>query len=201
MVEIQTAQQPQAPQPKTKEQLKDEILIKRAKITPLDVDVRGAVIAMLAFNTGEFKNAKTIFCYASYNNEVSTNYFMNKALLLGKKICVPKIKGGEMHPVKISGTKSLQPNVFGIPEPGFLSFGVNPKGIDLIIVPGSVFDMTGHRIGSGKGYYDRYLAANKHNAKTMGFAFDFQVIDKIPAEPHDIKVDKIITEKRIIDCI
>ena len=187
-------------QPKTKEQLRLEILEKRAKLTPLDVDVRSMVIAMLALNTDEFKNAKTIFTYASYNNEASTNYFIWKARLLGKKICAPKVKGAEMFPARILGQRSLRPNIFGIPEPGFLSFKVAPEKVDLIIVPGSVFDMTGHRIGSGKGYYDRYLAANKHNAKTMGFAFDFQVIDKIPAEPHDIKVDKIITEKRIIDC-
>lgn len=196
-----TSQIVQVPQ-KTKEQLREEISGKRGKLSPLDVDAKSTVIAMQALSTEEFKGARTIFTYASYNNEVSTDYFIEKALLLGKRICVPKVNAvkNEMWPARVRSLKSLKPNILGIPEPGFLSFKVDPQDTDLIIVPSSVFDVAGHRIGSGKGYYDRYLAAHKGKAKTIGFAYDFQIVDKIPNESHDIAVDRIITEKRIIDC-
>jgi len=75
--------------------------------------------------------------------------------------------------------------------------------IDLVIVPGVVFDKSGHRIGYGHGYYDRFLdnleKINK-NAVKVGLAYDFQIADKVPIEKHDVPVDKIVTEKRIIRC-
>src|SRR3989338_6553037 len=187
--------------PKTKEQLREEMLSRRSKLGAGEIDAKSAVIAMQIFNTEEFKNSKTIFTYASFSSEVSTNYFIKKALLLGKKICIPKIdkKKNEMYAVAIRNLDSLKPNAIGIPEAGFLSFKVNPEKIGLIIVPASVFDLRGHRIGSGKGYYDKYLAQNRR-AKAIGLAYDFQIVDRIMHEPHDIKVNKIITEKRFIDC-
>ncbi len=71
--------------------------------------------------------------------------------------------------------------------------------IELVIVPGIVFDIKGYRVGHGLGYYDKFL--KKTNAKKIGLAFEFQVVSEISYEEHDIKMDKIVTEDRIIDCL
>ena len=200
-MEIQSAAKNSAPL-KTKEQLKAEILQKRDALSQIERDTRSTIVALQFLGTEAFKGAKTIFTYASYGSEVSTNYILWKAPLLGKKICVPKVnlKTSEMWPVKISGLKSLKPNSIGIPEPSFWSLRAEPKEVDIILVPGTVFDMRGHRIGSGKGFYDKYLTAHKNNATAIGLAYDFQVVNELPDESHDVRVDKIITEKRIINC-
>ena len=192
-----------APQPKTKEQLRQEIIPKRDAISPADQDTKSTIVAMQLLGLPEFKDAKTIFAYASYGSELSTKYFIWKALLLGKKVCVPKVdfKTGEMWPAQIKSWESLKSNNFGIPEPGIFASKVGPKEVNLILVPAAVFDLNGHRIGSGKGFYDRYLTKNNHAAKTIGLAYDLQIVNEIPAEGHDVKVDKVITEKRIINCL
>ncbi|HIK01001.1 TPA: 5-formyltetrahydrofolate cyclo-ligase [archaeon] len=195
-------QQTQAAQPKTKDQLRQEILQKRDSLSESERDVKSTIIAMQFFASEAFKNAKTIFAYASYGSEVSTNYLMRKALLLEKKVCIPKVnlKTGKMWPVKINSLNVLKPNKAGIPEAGLFSFKVDPMKVDVILVPAAVFDLHGHRIGSGKGFYDRYLSTYQNHAKIIGLAFDFQIVNDIPEEPHDVKVHKIITEKRIINC-
>ena len=68
----------------------------------------------------------------------------------------------------------------------------------MVIVPGIVFDKNGHRIGYGYGYYDRFFHKLDANVKKIGFAFDFQVVDKIPEEQHDVPMDVVITEKRVL---
>ncbi|MBI5061218.1 MAG: 5-formyltetrahydrofolate cyclo-ligase [Candidatus Aenigmarchaeota archaeon] len=187
---------------KTKAHFREEILSKRNALSKDEIDAKSTVIAMRLLDMPEFMDAKTIFAYASYNSEVSTKYFIKKALNLGKKVCVPKVdfKTGDMWPVLISAYENLKPNENGIPEPGRFAASFDPMKVDLILVPGSVFDLQGHRIGSGKGFYDKYLHTYKNHAAVIGLAFDFQIVDDIPEEPHDKEVHKIITEKRIINC-
>jgi len=186
----------------TKDGLRNEILQKRDSLSADERDTKSTIISIQLLSSEEFKRSSKIFTYASYGSEVSTSYLIQKALLLGKEICVPRVnfKDSSMHPVKISSLESLKPNKVGIPEPGFFSSKINPMKIDVVLVPAAVFDLHGHRIGSGKGFYDRYLSAYKNHAAIIGVAYDFQVVEDIPEEPHDVKVHKIITEKRIINC-
>ena len=87
---------------------------------------------------------------------------------------------------------------FGIPEPMEL-MKVSYKSIDAVIVPGVAFDKNGYRIGFGFGHYDKFLKKTPHAVK-IGLAFEFQIVDSVPKEEHDVPVDFIITEKRVIDC-
>lgn len=88
---------------------------------------------------------------------------------------------------------------YNIPEPRATSKAVRHHKIDLIFVPGIAFSTNGHRIGFGKGYYDRLLKKARH-ARKVGIAYEFQLVNNIPAEKHDIPVDMIITERRTIYC-
>ena len=84
----------------------------------------------------------------------------------------------------------------GILEPLREKKTVNTDEIDLVIVPGLAFDKSGNRLGHGKGYYDRYLERCGENVFFIGIAYDFQVLDTIPADAHDIKMNMIVTESR-----
>ena len=101
-------------------------------------------------------------------------------------------------PSEITKESDLMLNSFGYYEPKNIS-PVDPEEIDLVIVPGVVFDKSFNRIGFGKGYYDRILSKLKPSAKKVAIAHDFQVLQSIPTEDHDIKMDMIITEETIWD--
>ena len=101
-----------------------------------------------------------------------------------------------MHFSELNNISDLHENSFGMFEPAD-SKKVDSEKIDVFVVPGIAFDKKGHRIGWGKGFYDKFFGANKTKGKKIGLAFDFQIVEKIPFEQFDVKMDLIVTEKRI----
>ncbi|MDP7322999.1 MAG: 5-formyltetrahydrofolate cyclo-ligase, partial [Candidatus Woesearchaeota archaeon] len=102
---------------------------------------------------------------------------------------------------EIKNFNELEPKTWGILEPKdefIRKFDI--ENVDLVIIPGIVFDQNGHRIGYGYGYYDRFLKKLDKNVVKIGFGFEFQIVDKIPEEKHDVPVDIMVTEKRVINC-
>ncbi|MFC1769173.1 5-formyltetrahydrofolate cyclo-ligase [Nanoarchaeota archaeon] len=141
------------------------------------------------------KKFKNIMVYASFDGEVDTHVLINELLKQKKNVILPKIRDRLLMPIKISGFEDLLPGRYGILEPQQnTTFPI--KKIDLIILPGVCFDKNCHRIGFGEGYYDKFLP--KLNCPIIALAFDFQIVEKIQNDPHDVPVDLIITEKRII---
>lgn len=148
------------------------------------------------------KRAESLMCYVSFGSEVFTHDIINTWLSQGKQVCVPrvlKVKGKCMEAVKISSLEELEPGTYGVLEPtsGQKNI-VSPDSIDVVIVPGCAFDLHKNRMGYGAGYYDRYLELISDNCLKVGVAFDFQVMDEIPCDEHDIPMDIIVTEQRII---
>jgi 5-formyltetrahydrofolate cyclo-ligase len=143
-----------------------------------------------------FLNSEEIYCYIDFKNEVGTRKIIAAAWKLGKKVAVPKIMGNHMEFFYIQNFDELFPGTWKILEPNAedLACGFAP----LVIMPGAVFDKARHRIGYGKGYYDRYLA--KHtNCQTMALAFELQILENIPADAYDICPQIIVTEEHIYD--
>ena len=98
--------------------------------------------------------------------------------------------------------KDLVPGYYGIPEPDpQKSLRVDPREIDAAVIPGSVFDIHGGRLGYGGGYYDRFLVNDAPQAKRIGLAFEMQVVENVPVQPHDQPLDILITEKRTVNII
>ena len=120
----------------------------------------------------------------------------------GKKDVIVPITNKKNNSLIISKLKCLDDlccGCFGIPEPRKSKIKrFNKKNLDLVIVPGVVFDRGCNRIGFGHGYYDKFLRGLSTKTKTIGLAYDFQIVDKLKAEKHDIPVDIIITEKMTI---
>ncbi len=139
----------------------------------------------------EFKGAKTLFCYAAVGDELSTA----EIAAAHPRVAYPKVMGeGEMR--FFLGGK-LQAGYRGIPEPQG-GEEVWPEEGDLMLLPGLVFGQDGSRLGYGKGFYDRYLAACPIRPYCVGMGYDEQFLEKIPAEPHDQRLDLLVLPRKIV---
>jgi len=144
------------------------------------------------------------FIYCSYQSEVETLMLLRRCLDEGKSVCVPLAvpPQSELLAVTITDPSAdLLPGYKGIPEP-IPSLverqRVCPQSIDIAIIPGAVFDRSGHRLGYGGGYYDRFLAHKAPQACRVGLAFSHQLVDRIPVLSHDIPLDMLVTENEVL---
>ena len=185
-----------------KQKLKLEIFEKRKNLSEEEVEEKSKKVIDNLSSLEEFQKAKNILFYVSCNNEVDTQEII-KELLKEKNIIVPyTIKNKPaIFLSELKDFVELEPKTFGILEPKekyIREFG--REKLDLVIVPGIVFDKNGHRIGYGYGYYDRFLKTIKKDVVKIGLAFDFQLIDKVPEEEHDVPLDIVVTEKEVVKC-
>jgi 5-formyltetrahydrofolate cyclo-ligase len=146
-----------------------------------------------------YKKAKKIAFYFAKDKEPSLKYLIEKAILEGKEVFLPKtwLKDKTLTFHQIFSFSDLKPGPFGLMEPPSENPELKPEKFEIIFVPGVAFDLKKGRIGYGGGFYDRILKNTK--ALKIGIAFSFQIFDKLPLEEHDQKVDIIITEKGIIN--
>lgn len=145
-----------------------------------------------------YLKAKSIFIYINFGSEIDTMSIINKALEDGKDVYIPKTyrDNKSMKAIKINGFKDLEKNSMGILEPINDSSYISKEKLDLIIVPGAVFDLSGNRIGYGGGYYDRYLEPIENINNKLVLAYELQIVDFIDSESHDIKFDYVITNTK-----
>ncbi|MEQ8153593.1 MAG: 5-formyltetrahydrofolate cyclo-ligase [Clostridiaceae bacterium] len=151
-------------------------------------------------NSPLYNSAEKIFIFVAFGSEVSTMEIIEDAFNKGKKVYVPKVYSREriMKAIQINSVRDLKPGVFGILEP---ESGEELIGeLDLIIMPGVAFSKSGDRIGYGGGFYDKFLESIGEGVKKVAIAFSLQVLEKLPQEPFDQKVDYIITEEEVIKC-
>ena len=140
----------------------------------------------------------TVFCYVSTDAEVNTRDVIDRLRTLGKTVLVPKIINMEkMIAVRFDGWENLRAGQLGILTPENDAEWQSP--VDLSITPGLGFTLDGKRIGYGKGYYDKWFAAHPHTAKTA-LCYECQIVNDMPATDTDVRVDQIITERRVITC-
>lgn len=136
----------------------------------------------------DFANANTVMLYSALPDEVQTQAFLEK-WHLKKKIILPTVVGDDIIPVEFGKDTAFAVGDFNILEPQNEPY---TGGFDLIVVPGVAFDGKGNRLGRGRGYYDRFLCQHL-DVKRIGICFDFQLVDKVPAEVFDIRMDEVIS--------
>jgi 5-formyltetrahydrofolate cyclo-ligase len=147
----------------------------------------------------QFARADCIALYAPAHNETDTSGILEQAFASGKKVLYPVVCGDRMMFRQVEGLGSLAEGSFGILEPCPTGIDYHADEPDLIVVPGVAFDLAGHRIGYGKGFYDRFLQHPGRTAHLVGLCHDFQLIDGAnPAEGHDIRMEIIVTDRRIV---
>ena len=173
-----------------KTELRREIRARKRAMTEAEIEERSAKLAQLFFASRAYQNAKTIYGYLPYNQEVRTVPMLERALKDGKMVAVPTVYGDEMKFLYLDDLTAVAKGYAGIPEP----IADEPVAHDetaLVLMPGLAFDPQGHRIGYGGGFYDKFLAAEP-NHPTLALCYEFQMLPKLDVEDHDIPVDMVL---------
>ena len=173
-----------------KKALRAEIRTKKRAMTAQEIEEKSAALAKAFYETAEYKNAKTIYGYLPYNQEVRTTQMLAHALADGKQVAVPKVYGDEMKFILLSDLSQVAKGYAGIPEP----IADGPVAADptaLVLMPGLAFDPEGHRLGYGGGFYDKFLAAEPDHP-TLALCYDFQMLPHLDTESYDIPVDRVL---------
>lgn len=179
-----------------KQQLRKEMAALKRQFSAEELVSLSAKVLGLLEETELFRQASCIALYHAIPGEVQTHDFIEK-WYKEKKILLPIIIGNDLKLLHYLGKHSLQPGPFGILEPSpSCCPKVSEKEIDCIIVPGIAFDRRHNRMGRGKGYYDRLL--NSVTAPKAGVCFHFQLVDRVPTDTFDKKMDYVITDQEII---
>jgi len=180
-----------------KQNLRKTFLKKRLNLSTAVVLKKSLKIANLLLKIPEIRAQSNFSLYLPIKNEVETNLIIDALILRTATILVPaysdKVKGYVFS--KFGNWQSLEKGPRGILQPIVIE-PVDPSIIDIAILPGLVFSKTGIRLGYGKGVFDRLLAKSK--AVRIGLAYDFQVVGEIPQEEHDLVMDFVVTEKKIV---
>ena len=137
-----------------------------------------------------YQNAKSIYGYLPYNQEVRTVEMLQQAIADGKRVAVPKCYGSEMRFIWMDDLSQVAPGYANIPEP-VADGPIADDEAALVLMPGLAFDPQGHRIGYGGGFYDRFLA-DEPDHPTLALCYDFQMVESLPTEEYDIPVDCVL---------
>ncbi len=185
-----------AQQSQEKQKLRQKILQARECLSLRDVEEKSKKIVYTLTGLPAYTQADIICIYISTRNEVRTHRVIQQLLRESKKkVVVPVMFDEQIKLAELERWEDLMPGAYGILEPARRKMVANDQ-IQLVIVPGVVFDVTGHRIGYGKGYYDRFLSS-AHVPK-IGLAYELQIVENVPAHSEDVPVDCIVTEERVI---
>lgn len=151
--------------------------------------------------TSWYAAADRVALYAAAGNEVSTEMIMRDALCSGRRVYFPRIapERRNLQMVRVNDPSEMRLGAFGIPEPSGAEIASSQElRRALICVPGLAFSLEGGRLGRGGGHYDRFLAGAADAAVAVGLAYDFQVLDRLPEEPHDWRLGLIVTESAVL---
>ena len=173
-----------------KKALRSEIRRKKRDMTPEQIESKSAALGKLFRDCDLYRQAKTVYGYLPYNQEVRTVPILAQALADGKRVAVPKVYGDTMRFVYITDLTQIAPGYAGIPEP-VADEPVADDPTALVLMPGLAFDPQGHRIGYGGGFYDRFLEAEPQHP-TVALCYDFQLLPHLETEEHDIPVDCVL---------
>ena len=173
-----------------KRALRKQIREQKRAMTVEEIERASVRLGELFAASELYRNAKTIYGYLPYNQEVRTVPMLQRALQEGKRIAVPKIFGDEMKFIYLEDFTRVEKGYAGIPEP----IDDGPVADDktaLVLMPGLAFDKAGHRIGYGGGFYDKFLAAEPEHP-TLALCYAFQMLPQLSTEEFDIPVDCVL---------
>ena len=179
--------------------IRQRIRKKRHEVRIEWIQQTSKVIEGKVMELNEWRNANWVFCYFATVYEVQTSLLIKNCLAAGKQLCVPAFHRieGVYKLARLSVNDSIRPGYGNIAEP-VEPIWLKSVQIDLAIIPGIAFDRTGSRIGHGSGHFDRLLAQEELvNSFKVGLAFEWQLVKKIVLQPHDIRLNAVVTEKRV----
>lgn len=184
-------------------QLRKETLAIRDRLNKEQQHAKSMAVCDFLLSLEAVKDSQNIFIYVNFRSEVVTLPCIRTLLAAGKQVTVPltRVEEKRLDIIQLLDPDAdLVPGYCGIPEPreGLVESRARAaKQLDVIVLPGSVFDLRGGRFGYGGGYYDRLLSQIPQ-AERIALAYELQIVDELPLQKHDEILDCIVTEKRII---
>ena len=173
-----------------KKELRRQIREKKRAMTEEQIVAAGERLGELFLACQQYKDAKTIYGYLPYNQEVRTVPMLEQALRDGKRVAVPKCYGDQMRFIYMEDLSLVENGYANITEP-IADEPVAEDPTALVLMPGLAFTKEGNRMGYGGGFYDKFLAAEP-NHPTVALCYDFQMVDYIPTDDYDIPVDCVL---------
>ena len=183
-----------------KRALRNQVCAELARMDPGGRAAASAGARALLVAQAIWKTAREILFFAPLPEEVDVWPLLLEALCAGKRAALPRfVAETRTYETRLirDATTDLKAGHFGIREPADHCAQFRSSRLDLILVPGVAFDLQGHRLGRGRGYYDRLLALMP--GTTCGVAFEAQIVSQVPVEPHDMRLDFILTPQRWIE--
>jgi 5-formyltetrahydrofolate cyclo-ligase len=184
---------------KRKRAIRRESLLKRDALPASERQRLGEVIAVHLLAFPPILRSKRILLYHAVRSEVSTQPLIEALAESGKRLYLPHIapEATDFTPAEYALGDPLAVGPFNVSQPHNL-VPLALETLDAILVPGVAFDRYGGRLGYGKGFYDRFFARTRTSAVVIGIAFEIQVVERIPVEPHDHPLDALITERGVL---
>lgn len=177
----------------TKQELRRQIRAQKKQYTACQMAAMSEQICSKVLRSAWWQEAGTLLLYYPLSDEVDVRPLIQEAYKSDKRVLLPVCKGEDLELHLYEGEESLTSGAFGIMEPTAPLFTLDDyPDIQLVIVPGMAFDKAGHRLGRGRGYYDRLLP-KLSAAKLLGICFPFQFQEVVPTNIYDIPVHKVIT--------
>ena len=173
-----------------KQDLRKAIRAQKRAMTEEQIVEKSLRLGELFLASDAYKNAKTIYGYLPYNQEVRTVAMLEQAMKDGKRVAVPKCYGDEMRFIFMDDLSKVEKGYANIPEP-IADEPIADDETALVLMPGMAFDPQGHRIGYGGGFYDKFLA-KEPNHPTLALCYDFQMVEYLETEEFDIPVDTVL---------
>ena len=171
-----------------KDDLRRQIRQIKRQFTPMQLEELS--LPIVARLRQRLNDVQTIVAYYPLSDEVDIRPLLDEWIAEGKTVFLPKVTGDDtMELRRYTGRDDMHEGAFHILEPEGEQFA-NDVSIDVILVPGVAFDAEGHRLGRGRGYYDRFLSS--FPSEFIGVCFDFQKVDEVPIDAFDIPVDEVI---------
>lgn len=173
-----------------KQALRRYIRERKRAMTEEQIVAESEKLGHLFVQSDLYQQAKTVYGYLPYNQEVRTVPMLEQALRDGKRVAVPKVYGEEMKFIYMDDLSKVEKGYAGIPEP-IADEPVADDKTALVLMPGLAFDKEGHRIGYGGGFYDKFLAAEP-NHPTLALCYAFQMQARLETEEFDVPVDTVL---------
>lgn len=174
--------------------LRAEVRAARAAVPPEARDAASRTVADRALGLPEVAAARAVLAYAALPEEIDPAPLVASLRAAGARVALPRVcEPGVMSLHWVDAGADLEPGAMGIREPDASCAWARPEDFDLVIVPGVAFDASCARLGFGGGFYDALLPIIPSRAATIALAFDEQLVDEVPCEEHDARVDAVVT--------
>ena len=180
--------------------MRRELLVRRRRVAPDEAARAGEAVAALLIELPEILHAQNIALYAALDGELPTRPLFDALRALGKPVFLPRAtNGAPLAFFPVDDWDELSVGRYGVLEPSTVAGAAEPGEADVVIAPGLAFDTAGHRLGLGKGYYDRTFSVDSAagGSLLLGLGYEFQVLPMVPALAHDRGMDGIATEQRV----